>query len=63
MIARSPATVPAGGVTRAAIARSRGVTALPQARHNKTRAAKLLGLTRAQLYSRIEKYGLAESES
>jgi hypothetical protein len=30
--------------------------ALTQARHNKTRAAKLLGLTRAQLYSRIEKY-------
>ena len=29
-------------------------------RHNKTRAAKLLGLTRAQLYSRIEKYGLQE---
>ena len=27
------------------------------------RAAKLLGLTRAQLYSRIEKYGLAETES
>jgi len=36
---------------------------LTQARHNKTRAARLLGLTRAQLYSRIEKYGLAETES
>ena len=34
-----------------------------QARYNKTRAAKLLGLTRAQLYSRIEKYGLAEIEA
>ena len=39
------------------------IKALRQARHNKTRAAKLLGLTRAQLYSRIEKYGLAEIES
>ena len=39
------------------------IKALHQARHNKTRAAKLLGLTRAQLYSRIEKYGLAEIES
>ena len=38
------------------------VNALTQARHNKTRAAKLLGLTRAQLYSRIEKYGLEERE-
>ena len=39
------------------------VKALTQARHNKTRAARPLGLTRAQLYSSIEKYGLAETES
>jgi len=55
--------LPAGGVNLEAIERSFVVKALTQARHNKTRAAKLLGLTRAQLYSRIEKYGLAESES
>jgi transcriptional regulator with GAF, ATPase, and Fis domain len=55
--------LPAGGVNLEAIERSLVVKALTQARHNKTRAAKLLGLTRAQLYSRIEKYGLAESES
>ena len=54
---------PAGGVNLEAIERSLVVKALTQARHNKTRAAKLLGLTRAQLYSRIEKYGLAETES
>src|SRR4029078_9717701 len=54
---------PAGGVNLEAIERSLVVKALTQARHNKTRAAKLLGLTRAQLYARIEKYGLAESES
>jgi transcriptional regulator with GAF, ATPase, and Fis domain len=60
----SPAApFPAGGVSLEAIERSLVVKALTQARHNKTRAAKLLGLTRAQLYSRIEKYGLAESES
>ena len=35
--------------------------ALKKARFNKSRAAKLLGLTRAQLYSRIEKYGLEGS--
>jgi transcriptional regulator with PAS, ATPase and Fis domain len=54
---------PVGGVNLEAIERALVVKALTQARHNKTRAAKLLGLTRAQLYSRIEKYGLAERES
>jgi transcriptional regulator with PAS, ATPase and Fis domain len=58
----SPA-LPAGGVNLEAIERSLVIKALAQARHNKTRAAKLLGLTRAQLYTRIEKYGLAEPES
>ena len=71
--ARQPATAaaeppgaaafPPGGVNLEAIERSFVIKALRQARHNKTRAAKLLGLTRAQLYSRIEKYGLAEIES
>jgi Nif-specific regulatory protein len=59
----APASLPAGGVNLEAIERSLVAKALLQARHNKTRAAKLLGLTRAQLYSRIEKYGLAETES
>jgi transcriptional regulator with GAF, ATPase, and Fis domain len=57
------ATFPPGGVNLEAIERAFVIKALRQARHNKTRAAKLLGLTRAQLYSRIEKYGLAEIES
>jgi two-component system response regulator AtoC len=55
--------LPAGGVNLEAIERSLVIKALAQARHNKTRAAKLLGLTRAQLYSRIEKYGLAEGQN
>jgi transcriptional regulator with GAF, ATPase, and Fis domain len=54
--------LPASGVNLEAIERSLVIKALAQARHNKTRAAKLLGLTRAQLYSRIEKYGLAEGQ-
>jgi DNA-binding protein Fis len=33
--------------------------ALRDARGNKSRAARLLGLTRAQLYSRLDKYGLS----
>ena len=59
----SAAALPAGGVNLEDIERSLVVKALTQARHNKTRAAKLLGLTRAQLYSRIEKYGLTGTES
>jgi len=59
----SDASLPAGGVNLEAIERSLVVKALTQARHNKTRAARLLGLTRAQLYSRIEKYGLTGTES
>jgi transcriptional regulator with PAS, ATPase and Fis domain len=55
--------LPPNGVNLEAIERALVARALTQARHNKTRAAKLLGLTRAQLYSRIEKYGLAETES
>ncbi|MEQ1757431.1 MAG: sigma 54-interacting transcriptional regulator [Vicinamibacterales bacterium] len=58
----STVALPAGGVNLEALERSLVSRALTQARHNKTRAAKLLGLTRAQLYSRIEKYGLAEGE-
>ena len=61
--AAASAPLPAGGVDLAGLERSLVVKALTQARHNKTRAAKLLGLTRAQLYSRIEKYGLVEIES
>jgi len=34
--------------------------ALLQARNNKSKAARLLGLSRAQLYFRLEKYGLVE---
>lgn len=43
------------------VERSLITQALEKTRHNKSRAARLLGLTRAQLYSRIEKYGLAVS--
>ncbi|HET9358622.1 MAG TPA: sigma 54-interacting transcriptional regulator, partial [Vicinamibacterales bacterium] len=60
---QSGESLPVGGVNLEAIERSLVVKALTQARHNKTRAAKLLGLTRAQLYSRIEKYGLTGTES
>jgi DNA-binding NtrC family response regulator len=58
--AAPPATgeIPAGGIDLEAIERSWVEQALKQAGNNKSKAARLLGLTRAQLYSRIEKHGL-----
>jgi two-component system response regulator HydG len=54
----SDAPLPAGGVDLEAVERGFVEKALAQTRGNKSRAARLLGLTRAQLYSRLEKYGL-----
>jgi transcriptional regulator with GAF, ATPase, and Fis domain len=53
------AALPPGGVDLEAVERSFVQKALGQTKGNKTRAARLLGLTRAQLYSRLEKYGLS----
>jgi two-component system response regulator FlrC len=53
-----PDALPPGGIDLEAVERSYVTAALKQAAGNKSRAARLLGLTRAQLYSRIEKYGL-----
>ena len=50
--------LPAGGVDLEAMEKRFVERALGQTRGNKSRAARLLGLTRAQLYSRLEKYGL-----
>jgi Nif-specific regulatory protein len=52
------APFPAGGIDLEAVERSFVARALGQTRGNKAKAARLLGLTRAQLYSRIEKYGI-----
>jgi transcriptional regulator with GAF, ATPase, and Fis domain len=51
--------LPPGGVDLEAVEREFVEKALRQVRGNKTKAAQLLGLTRAQLYSRLEKYGLS----
>jgi transcriptional regulator with GAF, ATPase, and Fis domain len=50
--------LPAGGVDLEHVERGLVERALTQARGNKSRAARLLGLTRAQLYSRLAKYQL-----
>jgi transcriptional regulator with GAF, ATPase, and Fis domain len=53
------APLPAGGVDLEDMEKSYVERALRDARGNKSKAARLLGMSRAQLYSRIEKYGLA----
>jgi transcriptional regulator with GAF, ATPase, and Fis domain len=49
---------PSGGIDLEEVERDYVRKALEQAGNNRSRAARLLGLTRAQLYSRLEKYGL-----
>jgi transcriptional regulator with GAF, ATPase, and Fis domain len=58
-LATGPAGAAGGGaVTLEAAERDMILKALARAGNNKTKAARLLGLTRAQLRSRIEKHGL-----
>jgi transcriptional regulator with GAF, ATPase, and Fis domain len=54
----APTALPTGGVDLEAMEKGYVEQALKQAGNNKSKAARLLGLTRAQLYSRLEKYGL-----
>lgn len=59
-VARTSSTeiLPPGGVDLEAVEREYVKRALEQAGNNRSRAARLLKITRAQLYSRMEKYGL-----
>jgi transcriptional regulator with GAF, ATPase, and Fis domain len=50
--------LPAGGVNLEVVERDLIAKALQETRNNRTRAARLLGITRSQLYSRIQKHGL-----
>jgi transcriptional regulator with GAF, ATPase, and Fis domain len=50
--------LPPGGVQLGAVERNLVEKALRDARGNKSRAARLLGLTRSQFYSRMQKYGV-----
>ena len=52
------APLPAGGIDLEEVEGSLVARALRDAKGNKSKAARLLGLTRAQLYSRIEKFSL-----
>jgi DNA-binding NtrC family response regulator len=50
--------LPASGVNLDELEKSLLTQALDQARHNQTRAAQLLGITRHTLRYRMEKHGL-----
>ena len=52
-------SLPHNGLDLATVEKDLLEKALSQAKGNKSKAARLLGLTRAQLYSRIEKYGVS----
>ena len=51
--------LPPGGLDLDAVEKTLVAQALERAKNNRSRAAKLLGLTRAQLYTRLERHGLA----
>jgi transcriptional regulator with PAS, ATPase and Fis domain len=51
--------VPVAGQSLEEVERQLVANALSDARNNKAKAARLLGITRAQLYSRLQKYGIA----
>jgi two-component system NtrC family response regulator len=57
----SPQAFPSGGVNLEVVERELIAKALQEARNNRSRAARLLGITRSQLYYRIEKHGLGAS--
>jgi len=59
--AHRPSELPASGVSLDAIERDLVKKAMATAQNNKSRAAKLLGLPRGQLYSLLRRYGLTDA--
>ena len=53
---------PPGGVKLEVVERDLIVKALQEAQNNRSLAARLLGITRSQLYSRLQKHGLGGAE-
>jgi DNA-binding NtrC family response regulator len=51
-------TIPAEGLSLEALEKELILQALDRAHGNKSQAARLLGLTRRTLYSRMERHGL-----
>ena len=62
-IATAPdAALPVEGVPLGAVERDLLEKAMAKARNNKSAAAKLLGLTRGQLYSLLRRHGLTDAK-
>jgi DNA-binding NtrC family response regulator len=61
--AADPSAIPPEGVNLDAIERDLIRKAMAQAQNNKSVAAKLLGLPRGQLYSRLKRHGLDRSKA
>jgi transcriptional regulator with GAF, ATPase, and Fis domain len=59
--AATGAAFPPGGVNLEMVERDLVAMALQEARNNRSRAARLLGISRSQLYYKIQKHGLAAS--
>jgi DNA-binding NtrC family response regulator len=57
-----PANLPAEGVRLDAVERELLQQALARAGDNKSQAARLLGVTRGQLYSLLRRHGLTEAK-
>ncbi|MBI3988530.1 MAG: sigma 54-interacting transcriptional regulator [candidate division NC10 bacterium] len=55
-------TLPPGGINLALLEKQLILQALKQANHNKSKASRLLGLSRTQLRTRMKNYGLEEGE-
>jgi transcriptional regulator with GAF, ATPase, and Fis domain len=58
-----PATMASGGVSLDGVERDLIAKALQESKNNRSRAARLLGITRSQLYSRMQKHGLGEGSA
>jgi len=56
-----PSAFPTGGIDLQVVERDLIVKALETSRNNRAKAARLLGITRAQLYRRLHKHGLEPS--
>ncbi len=54
----SPEAFPSTGIQLDAVERDLVAKALQEARNNRSRAARLLGITRSQLYTKMQKHGL-----
>src|SRR6266704_64560 len=58
-----PGALPANGVSLKGVERDLIAKALQEARNNRSQAARLLGITRSQLYSRMQKHRLGEGSA